>query len=552
MKNKFIYLAIIAAGFASCEPEFDKEVGANYSSGEADFTSYVAIGNSLTAGYMDGTVSRVGQTYSYPNLLAQQFALVGGGAFTQPSFAEDVNNLGGIQGLTGTRLVINASVGGVQPIAGSPTITLTPQAMAYNNMGVPGAKSFHLLAPGYGSAANLLLGRANPYFVRHATSSSATVIGDAMTKNPTFFTNWIGANDVLAYATSGGTMPDNPLTTTVDESLMSANDHNSTGNINPATYGSNDITNSNAYASVYSNIINTLTNGGAKGVVCTIPSVTSIPYFTTVPFSPITALGLGKSLLPTGTVAQQTAAGTAAMNQLNTTLYNNLDAVFTALGEPNRVNALNPNSANPLLIHDEDASNRSLQISGALQMQGMPAIQANIIGTTFGKSRQTTSADLIVLPASSKIGSTNATATSNPVLSGLGAVNNGVSYPMENKWVLTATEKAKVANATAAYNASIRSIAATKNLAVADMNSIMTQLVSGLRIETGQVYTANYFSGSATEGLVLFSLDGVHPNARGYAVITNEIIKVINAHYKSNLPLHNPSYFPGINIVGSN
>jgi lysophospholipase L1-like esterase len=124
--------------------------------------------------------------------------------------------------------------------------------------------------------------------------------------------------------------------------------------------------------------------------------------------------------------------------------------------------------------------------------------------------------------------------------------------PLANKWVLTATEKAKVASATNAFNASIRSIAATKNLAVADMNAIMTQLVSGLRIETGQVYTANYFSGSATEGLVLFSLDGVHPNARGYAVIANEIIKVINHHYHANLPLHNPSYFPGINIVGSN
>ena len=50
----------------------------------------------LTAGYMDGTVSRVGQTNSYPNLLAQQFALVGGGAFDQPSYADDVNNLGGL------------------------------------------------------------------------------------------------------------------------------------------------------------------------------------------------------------------------------------------------------------------------------------------------------------------------------------------------------------------------------------------------------------------------------------------------------------------------
>ena len=96
MKNKFIYLAILAAGFASCEPEFENEVNAEYSAGDADFSSYVAVGNSLTSGYMDGTVSRGSQANSFPNLLAQQFALVGGGVFTQPSYADDVNNLGGL------------------------------------------------------------------------------------------------------------------------------------------------------------------------------------------------------------------------------------------------------------------------------------------------------------------------------------------------------------------------------------------------------------------------------------------------------------------------
>ena len=434
MKNKFIYLAIIAAGFASCEPEFDKEVGANYSSGEADFTSYVAIGNSLTAGYMDGTVSRVGQTYSYPNLLAQQFALVGGGAFTQPSFAEDVNNLGGINfnnpliPNSSTRLVIDASQQRPENIVGSPTITLTPQAMAYNNMGVPGAKSFHLLAPGYGSAANLLLGRANPYFVRHATSSSATVIGDAMTKNPTFFTNWIGANDVLSYATNGGAKPDG---------TTPADDHNTTGNINPLTYGPNDITNTNLYESTYRNMINTLTNGGAKGVVCTIPSVTSIPYFTTVPFAPLSPTALG---------------GATTIATLNAQLYGPLDAIFTALGEPNRVNPLSATSANPILIFDADALDRTAQITGALSgTLGVPT--ATAFGMVFGKARQATAADLVVLTASSVIGTPNASSPS-PLIN-----INGVSYPMANKWVLTATEKTKVANATAAYNASIRSIA---------------------------------------------------------------------------------------------
>jgi lysophospholipase L1-like esterase len=522
MKNKFIYLAIIAAGFASCEPEFENEVGANYSSGEADFTSYVAIGNSLTAGYMDGTVSRVGQTYSYPNLLAQQFALVGGGAFTQPSYADDVNNLGGIQGLTGTRLVINASVGGVQPIAGTPTITLAPQATAYNNMGVPGAKSFHLRLPGYGNVAGVALGQANPYFVRHATSPTATVMADAMTKNPTFFTNWIGANDVLSYATNGGAKADG---------MTPADDHNATGNMNPLTYGGNDITNSNLFETTYTNIINTLTNGGAKGVVCTIPSVTSIPYFTTVKYN----------ALPDAAIASNPQAS------LLVQLYG-----FLAVATNGRITPLNltDNTNNAILINDANLAPLSAQITAYANASGNPLLVSNsaALGAIYGRARLATANDLVVLPASSLLAPPNNVNPNLPAPFNL----NGITAPLANKWVLTATEQAKVASATNAYNASIRAIATTKNLAVADMNAIMTQLVSGLKIETGQIYTANYFSGSATEGLVLFSLDGVHPNARGYAVIANEIIKVINHHYHANLPLHNPSYFPGINIVGSN
>ena len=527
MKNKFILLATLAIGFAGCEPEFENEVSADYTSGEANFSSYVAIGNSLTAGYMDGTVSRGSQMNSYPNLLAQQFALVGGGAFTQPSYADDVNNLGGLMlggnPIANTRLIIDASQGRPENIAGTSTIEVSNlQATAYNNMGVPGAKSFHLLSTSYGNLAGVALGTANPYFVRHATSSSAAVLGDAMSKNPTFFTNWIGSNDVLAYATNGGAQSDG---------TSAASDHNSTGNMDPASYSSNDITNSTTYDNVYSTIINTLTINGAKGVVCTIPSVTSIPYFTTVPYAPLSPTALG---------------GSANISALNAQLYGLLDGIFTAYGEPDRVNLLSATSANPILITDVDAADRSAQISGYLQtVLSYPAATAAAFGAVFGKARQATSADLVVLPASSVIGTTNSAAPA-------GININGVTFPMANKWVLTANEKAKVASATASFNASIISIAASKNLAVADMNAIMNQLVSGLRADNGTIYTANYFNGLATEYKVLFSLDGVHPNARGYAVIANEIIKVINAKYKSNLPLHDPTYFPGINVLGSN
>lgn len=537
MKNKFILLSVLAIGFASCEPEFESEVNADYTSGEADFSSYVAVGNSLTAGYMDGTVSKGSQMNSYPNLLSQQFALVGGGAFEQPSYEDDVNNLGGLMlggnPIGARRLVINASMGRPEQLAGTSTIEVSNlQAKAYNNMGVPGAKSFHLLASGYGNLAGVALGQANPYFVRHATSSSATVLGDAMTKAPTFFTNWIGSNDVLAYATNGGA---------TSNGNTAAADHNTTGNLNPATYGGNDITNNNVFANVYSTIINTLTANGAKGVVCTIPSVTSIPYFTTVPYAPLSPTALG---------------GTAGINALNSGLYNNLDAIFTAFGEPNRVNPLIATGANPLLINDVDAADRTAQITGALTPMYGPVIAAEF-GAAFGKCRQTTAADLVVLPASSVIGTNNANATAAMVAAG--ANKNGVSYPMANKWVLTANEKAKVAAATTAYNATIVSLANAKNtaagykvIAVADMNAVMNQLVSGLRVENGSFYTANYFNSSATEGSVLFSLDGVHPNARGYAVIANEIIKVINRDFKANLPLKNASYYPGINIVETN
>ena len=99
--------------------------------------------------------------------------------------------------------------------------------------------------------------------------------------NPTFFTNWIGSNDVLSYATNGGAQSDG---------MTPAADHNETGNTDPSTYGGNDITNAMVFGSVYSSIVNTLISGGAKGVVATIPSVTSIPYFTTVPYAPLSRI----------------------------------------------------------------------------------------------------------------------------------------------------------------------------------------------------------------------------------------------------------------------
>lgn len=525
MKNKFIYLAVLAAVFAGCEPEFENEVtNASYSAGEADFTSYVAIGNSLTAGYIDGTVYREGQKFSFPNILSQQFALVGGGAFTQPSFEDDLNNTGGFllgtTQITSTRLVINTSTGGPEPIAGVPTANVgTLQTTAYNNMGVPGAKSFHFLAAGYGNLAGVATGQANPYFVRTATSSTATVLGDAMTKNPTFFTNWVGDMDVLAFATSGGAG--------VDQA----------GNMNPATYGPNDITDPNVFASVYSTITNTITAGGAKGVCATIPNVTSIPYFTTVPYNPLTASVLGQG---------NEQVGQATITALNQQLYGPLNLILSQFGQGARIGLLSSTNPNPLLIKDESLTNLSAQITAAAAASGNPTLVAlaPFLGPTYGQARQATAADLVLLTTRSVIGTTQAGAPA-PL------DKMGITYPLQDQHLLVPSEITAINNATTAFNTTIKAIAASKGLAVADMNAVLAQLVTGLPSADGQIYKAGYFS-SATASTVVFSLDGVHPNARGYAIVANEFIKVINSYYKAHLPFVIPGSYPGATILTSN
>lgn len=542
--TKYIFLAVAGSlGLVSCEPEFENELSnASYTNGTADFSKYVAVGNSLTSGYMDGTMSRVGQEFSFPNLLAKQFALVGGGEFTQPSFSDDVNNVGGLllggNSIAATKMIINLNkVGGAGPeVINIPsTIDITNlQQRAYNNMGVPGAKSFHLTLNGYGSLSGVATGTANPYFVRHATSSTTSVLADAMSLNPTFFTNWIGSNDVLAYALSGGTGVDQ------------------TGNFNPQSYGSSDITDPVVFSNVYNGIVNTLTSNGAKGVLATVPYVSSIPYFTTVPHNPLTLKALGGG---------NEAVGAGTVNQLNAQLIGPLKQVLTAYGQGDRIklysNAVD--AANPVLIMDETLSDMSAQISGglkpglkaALEAQGMPSAQAEAtataqaaaIGQVMGRARHAKATDLLVLTASSAIGSNSTYPSPLDKL--------GVTFPLGDSLVLIPSEQTAIKNATDAYNSIIRQVAASKDLAVADMNDILSKLSSQGLVVDGIKYGAGYFS-TGTVGTVLFSLDGVHPNARGYALVANEVIKVIEAKYGAKLPKYTPNTLPGANILTSN
>lgn len=470
MIKNFKWLLLVSLSFVACNnDDEDTIVEEPITAGSADFTKYVSLGNSLTAGYSDGALFIQGQQNSYPNIMAQQFALVGGGEFKSPLMADNTGGLlfnGNV--IQGTRLYFN----GASPVSlpGVPTTEVTTVLSGpFNNMGVPGAKSFHLLAQGYGNLAGVLSGAANPYFARFASSSTASVLGDAMAQNATFFSLWIGNNDVLSYATSGGIGV------------------NQTGNLNPATYGSNDISDPNVFANVYNGLLDGMTAGGAKGVVANIPYVTTIPYFRTVPFN---AVPLDEAS------ATQLNGGYAAYNGgLQVALANNL---------------ITPAEAARRKITFQQGQNAVVMADNYL---------TNLSGLGLPSYRQATKDDLVVLTARTFIGT---------LVGGNPAAINGVSVPLADNWVLSKDEVAEVKTAVDAYNVSIKALADAKGLAFVDANAIMTQLFNG-GIRFGNYHlTAAYVTGGA------FSLDGVHPSARGYAHIANEFLKAVNVEYGSN------------------
>ena len=370
-------MAVLAVlSVTSCKTDFETDIAdIAVTSGEADFSKYVALGNSLTSGYRDGTVYLDGQLESYPAMIAEQMQKAGGGTFTQPLVPDNIGGFANIPGFKG-KLTLQVVNGALIPVYSTAVSTLDRLTGTYNNMGVPGAKSFHLVANGYGNMAGLTTGTANPYFVRFASSSTASVLDDAKAQNPTFFSLWIGNNDVLSYATSGGVGT------------------NQTGNTNPRTYSSNDITDPNVLAGSIRTVLEGMKSVGAtKGVIANIPNVTSIPFFTTVPYN---AAPLDE----------------AYATALNTQLVGRLKPVLTALGQGDRLKTLVVGQ-NPLLIKDETLTDLSAQITAVLTRNGVSAALASFIGTTYGQARHATSEDLILLSTKSVI-NTDVTGVSAP------------------------------------------------------------------------------------------------------------------------------------------
>jgi lysophospholipase L1-like esterase len=528
MKNyKYIAGVLLAAlALYSCDvnntlPEIEEEAVAQVAleTGDLNFSKYVAIGASFTAGFSDGALFLSAQENSFPNILASKFALAGGGEFNQPLMGD---NIGGFVFNNNVaqppRLFFNGA--GPVRLSATPTTNLVARATgtSFNNFGIPGAKSFHLVAPGYGNPAGILPGTANPYFARMASSQTTTVLVDALAQQPTFFTlSEVGGNDVLSFATSGGAGTDQ------------------TGNLDPTTYGSNDITDPNVFANVFSNMITALTANGAKGVVATVPNVDLLPFFTAVPYN---------ALDPTTNLTLK--AQVPLLNQV----YGALNQVYTAIGQTNRIVTFTDDGANPVVIVDENLPNLATTISGALansptfsgfvQSFGLPEqavpLVANLFGNTYGQARAATADDLLVLPSSSIIGTVNTTNLQTLVSQGFSQQlagqfsAEGVTLPLADQWVLTPEEQNSLKVATDSYNTTITSIVnSNPNLALVDLNALL--------IEASGILGLSFDDFSLTTSLVtggLISLDGIHLTSRGYALMANKILEAMDNKFGSN------------------
>lgn len=447
MKKKYLLYILVLALFSACEPKIDEF---SPSEGNADFTTYLAMGNSLTAGYADGALYISGQTYSYPNILAGQFELAGGGAFTQPMMPTEAGVGVGDLGLR-SKLVLGMATDCLGTVSLGPVpfdpapdqleylgylVTSVAADGPYNNIGVSGIKSFHALAPG--------LGLLNPYFGRFATNPATDMlIGEVAKVNPTFFTLWLGNNDVLTYALAGG----------VIDSITPE----------PIFSGSMDA------------IVGALTANGASGAIANVPDITTIPFFTTVPYC-------GLVLTDEADVAALNY-GYAPLNFIIN--QNGGDTLAFTLG------------ANPFVIADASLPWGVRQIkAGELILLSIPQDSLKCAGW-------------------------------------------GSMVPIPEQYVLKADQIVAIETATEAYNDKIAELAGTFSLALVDMNSYLKEFETGM-IFDGATYSTQFILGG------LFSLDGIHLNPRGNAVITNHFIDAINAKYNANLPQVIIQDYPGI------
>jgi len=218
-------LAVALLVVLAAAPAFAQDTGS------ADFSRFVAIGDSLGAGFVSGGLVRGAQEDSVPALVARQAT---GATISQPLISEP-GQPPLLRLVSLSPLVIDRLPGGGTLVAARP----------YQNLSIPGYRIGDALRTVTGGAANRLIDAV--------LQGRGTQLMQAVAQNPTFALVWLGNNDVLAAATSGVVIDGVTLTPT------------------------------DQFEADLRAIVGTFNANGADVVLANLPDVTSIPYVTTIP-----------------------------------------------------------------------------------------------------------------------------------------------------------------------------------------------------------------------------------------------------------------------------
>ncbi|HHJ53805.1 MAG TPA: hypothetical protein ENJ89_11465 [Caldithrix abyssi] len=216
--------------------------------------TYVAIGNSLTAGVQSGGLAEDFQMFSFPNLLAKQLEI--------ESFAQPTISYPGIPAVLELDPITSQLISA--PGTGVPT-NLNYQG-PYQNLGIPTATTWDMLFA-KDSTSNfryLFFGETNPavdLVLRNPAMGNTTVFQQAKMQQPDLVTVWIGNNDVLGYATSGGLKPITPIS-----------DFTSPFTGVPLL----------GFQNAYMALMDSVKSLNAMVALANIPDVTAIPFFKVV------------------------------------------------------------------------------------------------------------------------------------------------------------------------------------------------------------------------------------------------------------------------------
>ena len=541
MKNifkPFILLLSAALVIVSCDSEDDLieeriednpltgQTELTGSAGNADFSNYVSIGNSLTAGLMDAALYTRGQQNSFPNLLANRFALAGGGTFNQPDINSDagfnvsLNDISGAfdpSAATFGRFVLDLSIPGPVPTAPGEALNMIPEGerASINNLGVPGMRMVELSVNGYGTL--------NPFYTRFALDPSTTsVLEQAIAKNPSFFTMWLGSNDVLNWASGGGTGADgeaNPALDADPGTLVSTTSFNATieGGL-AAMFG---------------------TNPNLQGVIINIPNITLIPFYQAVAWN---AIPLDAA------TAEATNIAYAGYNQILDVLTDAGTlgplAISTEEAAARKISFAEGNNA--VVIVDDQLTDISNALDALLGAGAITAEQRAAL-TPLVQARQMKSAASEPGLAAFGLPAEILTLTAGSVLGTLADPTNpasviGVGVPLGDNFTLTVDEIGMLLTRIGQFNAIIQAEAAKYDgLVMFDANTFFTSVAAGGGIESNGFTYAPDFSPNG-----IFSVDGIHINPAGNAILANQLMNFIDTSFGSDLPEYDVTEFTTI------